>query len=65
MVIHNIKGEQYEKWTFRPTTNTNRFSGRKNQTEKLEKLKRDVAILYNLGISKKTLDRWICKYYKL
>lgn len=33
--------------------------------EKLEKLKQDVAILYNLDISKKTLDRWICKYYKL
>lgn len=36
-----------------------------NNPEKLEKLKRDVAILYNLGISKKTLDRWIYKYYKL
>ena len=36
-----------------------------NNPEKLEKLKRDVSVLYNLGISKKTLDRWICKYYKL
>lgn len=33
--------------------------------EKLEELKRNVSILYNLGISKDTLNRWIKKYYKI